>query len=96
MRRALVASGEPAPRLHVQRSDEIGQLADALTAMTEQLHAQIDTMGADRNKTLAILAGMVEGVVAVDREERVVHANAAAQAISALMRRRRWAGASGK
>ena len=76
-----VASGEAAPRLHVQRSDEIGQLADALNAMTEQLHVQIDTMAADRNKTLAILAGMVEGVVAVDREERVVHANAAAQAI---------------
>jgi two-component system phosphate regulon sensor histidine kinase PhoR len=49
--------------------------------MTEQLRSQIDTMDADRNKTLAILAGMVEGVVAVDREERVVHANAAAQAI---------------
>ncbi|HKW13217.1 MAG TPA: HAMP domain-containing protein, partial [Candidatus Krumholzibacteria bacterium] len=43
-----VASGEAAPRLHVQRSDEIGQLADALNAMTEQLHVQIDTMAADR------------------------------------------------
>jgi two-component system phosphate regulon sensor histidine kinase PhoR len=67
--------------LRIQRGDEIGVLADALNAMTAQLHAQIDTMAADRNKTLAILAGMVEGVVAVDRDERVVHANAAAQAI---------------
>lgn len=76
-----VAAGGDAPRLRIQRADEIGELADALNAMTAQLHTQIDTMGADRNKTLAILAGMVEGVVAVDREERVVHANAAAQAI---------------
>ena len=76
-----VAGGQEAPRLHVQRPDEIGELADALNAMTEQLHNQLDTMAADRNKTLAILAGMVEGVVAVDRDERVVHANAAAQAI---------------
>src|SRR5262249_29100439 len=43
-----VAGGEEAPRLHVQRSDEIGQLADALNTMTEQLHAQIDTIAADR------------------------------------------------
>jgi two-component system, OmpR family, phosphate regulon sensor histidine kinase PhoR len=76
-----VAVGGDAPRLRIQRGDEIGVLADALNAMTAQLHAQIDTMAADRNKTLAILAGMVEGVVAVDRDERVVHAHAAAQVI---------------
>jgi two-component system phosphate regulon sensor histidine kinase PhoR len=76
-----VAGGNHAHRLHVDRRDEIGALADALNSMTEQLRSQIDTMTADRNQTLAILAGMVEGVVAVDREERVVHVNAAAQAI---------------
>jgi two-component system phosphate regulon sensor histidine kinase PhoR len=76
-----VAAGEHNHRLHISRTDEIGGLAEALNTMTQQLRSQIDIMAADRNKTLAILAGMVEGVVAVDREERVVHANAAAQAI---------------
>jgi len=76
-----VASGDHAQRLHINRSDEIGVLGEALNSMTSQLKSQIDTMATDRNKTLAILAGMVEGVVAVDREERVVHANAASQAI---------------
>jgi len=76
-----VTAGDYGHRVRVERADEIGVLADALNAMTERLRIQIDTMTADRNKTLAILAGMVEGVVAVDRDERVVHANAAAQAI---------------
>jgi two-component system phosphate regulon sensor histidine kinase PhoR len=90
-----VAGGDHDRRLHIDRGDEIGVLAEALNSMTEQLRSQIDTMEADRNKTLAILAGMVEGVVAVDREERVVHANAAAQAIlgidgRAALGRRIW------
>jgi two-component system, OmpR family, phosphate regulon sensor histidine kinase PhoR len=90
-----VAGGDHGRRLHIDRGDEIGALAEALNTMTEQLRSQIDTMTADRNTTLAILAGMVEGVVAVDREERVVHANAAAQAIlgidgRAALGRRIW------
>jgi two-component system phosphate regulon sensor histidine kinase PhoR len=76
-----VAAGDHARRLHIDRGDEIGVLAEALNSMTGQLESQIEIMTADRNKTLAILAGMVEGVVAVDRDERVVHVNAAAQAI---------------
>ncbi len=90
-----VAGGDHARRLRIDRGDEIGVLADALNTMTEQLRSQIDTMAGDRNTTLAILAGMVEGVVAVDRDERVVHANAAAQAIlgidgRAALGRRIW------
>jgi two-component system phosphate regulon sensor histidine kinase PhoR len=76
-----VSAGEYGQRVRIERKDEIGALADALNSMTVQLKTQIETIMADRNKTLSILAGMVEGVLAVDREERVVHANAAAQAI---------------
>ena len=76
-----VAGGDYGHHVRIDRKDEIGALADALNAMTAQLKSQIDTISADRNKTVAILSGMVEGVVAVDREERVVHVNAAAQAI---------------
>ena len=90
-----IAGGDYGRRLHIERGDEIGTLADALNSMNEQLKSQIDIMETDRNKTLAILAGMVEGVVAVDRGERVVHANAAAQAIlgidgRAALGRRIW------
>jgi two-component system, OmpR family, phosphate regulon sensor histidine kinase PhoR len=76
-----VASGDYGHRVRIARKDEIGDLADALNAMTERLKSQIETITADRNVTLAILASMVEGVVAVDREDYVVHVNSAAEVI---------------
>ncbi len=76
-----VAAGDYDRPVRVDRKDEIGALAGALNAMTAQLKSQIDTITADRNVTFAILASMVEGVVAVDRDDVVVHVNSAAEAI---------------
>jgi two-component system phosphate regulon sensor histidine kinase PhoR len=76
-----IASGDYDQRLAVDRSDEIGRLAAALNSMTGQLRDHIHTITADKAKTVAILAGMVEGVVAVDSEERIVHINSAAEGI---------------
>jgi two-component system phosphate regulon sensor histidine kinase PhoR len=76
-----VAAGDFTHPIRARRNDEIGELATALNGMTQRLRAQIDTITADRNMTLAILASMAEGVVAVDREEYVVHVNSAAEAI---------------
>ncbi len=76
-----VAAGDYNRPLRIDRKDEIGELAGALNAMTAQLKSQIDTITADRNVTFAILASMVEGVVAVDRDDTVVHVNSAAEAI---------------
>jgi two-component system phosphate regulon sensor histidine kinase PhoR len=58
--------------------DEIGRLAEAFNKMSDELRERVEMIEADRNKLLAILSGMVEGVVAIDREERVVHMNAVA------------------
>lgn len=76
-----VARGDFNQPVRINRRDEIGDLATALNAMTDRLKSQIETITADRNMTLAILASMAEGVVAVDREEYVVHINSAAEAI---------------
>lgn len=76
-----VAAGDYNHPVRVERKDEIGELAGALNAMTAQLKSQIDTITADRNVTFAILASMVEGVVAVDQDDVVVHVNSAAEAI---------------
>lgn len=76
-----VAAGDYNHPIRIDRKDEIGALAGALNAMTAQLKSQIDTITADRNVTFAILASMVEGVVAVDRDDVVVHVNSAAEAI---------------
>jgi two-component system phosphate regulon sensor histidine kinase PhoR len=76
-----IAGGDYDQRIHTQRIDEIGSLAEALNTMTVQLRYQFETITSDRNKMAAILSGMVEGVIAIDREERIVHINVAAERI---------------
>jgi two-component system phosphate regulon sensor histidine kinase PhoR len=73
-----IASGDYRAVEPVEGADEIRRLSEAIATMTQQLEERLDTITGDRNKVLAILAGMVEGVVAVDRDERVVHMNAVA------------------
>ncbi|MBN2489404.1 MAG: PAS domain-containing protein, partial [Planctomycetes bacterium] len=78
-----LAGGDTDWRVEVASDDEIGTLGRAFQAMTAALRDRMDTITADRNKALAILGSMVEGVVAVDHEERVVQLNAHAAEILA-------------
>ncbi len=76
-----LACGDYSTELRPSSSDEIGELAQAFNHLREELRQRIDTIERERNQLSAILCGMVEGVIAVDREERVVHLNqVAAQA----------------
>ncbi len=74
-RAEAIAQGAYAQRVAVTSHDELGQLAVAFNSMSEELHRSAATLAADRNKLSAILSSMVEGVVAVDRDERIVHVN---------------------
>lgn len=78
-----IASGDYRGVGPVEGADEIRRLSEAIATMTEQLEERLDTITGDRNKVLAI-GGMVEGVVAIDREERVVHMNAVAARLLGL------------
>ena len=73
-----IAHGDYEQRLPTKRKDEIGNLSRAINKMAESSRSRMETITSDRNKLLAILAGMTEGVVAVDENERVVHMNEAA------------------
>ncbi len=64
-------------RLPVTRTDELGDLARALNRMAESSRNRMETIITDHNKLLSMLKGMVEGVVAVDRDERVLQMNSA-------------------
>ena len=55
--------------------DEMGSLARAFDSMAVQLRDRMDTITADHNKLAAILGSMVEGVVAIDGDRRIVHMN---------------------
>ena len=72
-----MAQGDYAQRLQVLGNNEVGQLAHAFNRMAASCRERMETIVADRNKLHAILAGMVEGVIAIDPDERIVHVNSA-------------------
>ncbi len=87
-----MAAGDSVRRVPVEADDEVGQLARVLNRMADGARSQMQTIQRDRNQVLAILAGMAEGVVAVDVAERIVHLNEAA----AVILRARRQGATGR
>ncbi len=56
-------------------SVEMRDLAAAFNSMGEQLQERLEAIAGERNKLAAILAGMSEGVLAVDDQERILHVN---------------------
>ena len=73
-----VASREPQVRPIVGGSDEIGALSEAVNQMAVELRQRMDNTLRQRNEMEAVLASMVEGVIAVDMEERIISMNQAA------------------
>ncbi|UCG53462.1 MAG: HAMP domain-containing protein [Candidatus Latescibacterota bacterium] len=72
------AHGELKVPLAVPDSEEIGSLAIAMNKMAERLDARLRTMIEQRNEQQAVLASMVESVLAIDSEERIITINHAA------------------
>ncbi len=72
------ARGDFSMRLNVSNSEEISHLAKAMNYMAEQLDARIKTINHQRKQQEAIFASMVEGVIAVDKDNRLISLNYAA------------------
>jgi two-component system phosphate regulon sensor histidine kinase PhoR len=64
---------------HDYGQDELGAVARTLDGAAQELGRKIDDLSRDRARTEAILAGMVEGVLIVDRQGHVQLVNRAAQ-----------------
>jgi two-component system, OmpR family, phosphate regulon sensor histidine kinase PhoR len=79
MRRAAerFARSELGYKLVVPETEELGGLAEALNQMAEQLQERIRTIVRQNNEQQAVLSSMVEGVLAVDNEQRVISLNKA-------------------
>src|SRR5688572_5794329 len=60
-------------------TDELGTVARALDASVQELGGRLEDLSRDRARMGAILAGMVEGVLLVDRQGRLQLVNRAAQ-----------------
>ncbi|ODS56142.1 MAG: hypothetical protein ABS36_06920 [Acidobacteria bacterium SCN 69-37] len=63
------------------RGDELGTVASVLDTTARELGARLSEMERERAHTDAILHGMVEGVLLVDRDGRVVLTNPAARSL---------------
>ena len=72
------ADGDFSLRLAAPDTEEMAGLADALNQMATQLDLRINTVVSQRNELETVLASMLEGVIAVDNEERIINMNAAA------------------
>lgn len=70
-----IAAGAYGLRIAADRADEVGLLARAFNHMSERLAEQFARLDEDRQQLRTVLSSMVEGVVAVDMEERVLFAN---------------------
>lgn len=69
------AAGELENRLPIPNTEEIGGLAEVMNTMASQLHERIRTMTSQRSEQQAILASMIEGVLAIDGDERLININ---------------------
>jgi two-component system phosphate regulon sensor histidine kinase PhoR len=76
-----MAAGNYHERLQVRHKDAVGLLAQSLNRLADQSQQRIAEITDDRNKLQAILGSMVEGVIAVDGQERVIHLNSVAKRI---------------
>jgi len=78
----LFANGKPAKEINLLEarnlSLEVADLATALNSMASQLDQRLQTVTGQRNQLEAVFAGMVEAVLVVDRDERIVNINQAA------------------
>jgi two-component system, OmpR family, phosphate regulon sensor histidine kinase PhoR len=71
------AQGDLRIKVPVPPSDELASLAEALNFMAAQLDQRIRTIIQQRQEQEAVLASMVEGVMAVDQRERLITLNQA-------------------
>ncbi len=75
------ARGKLSHRMPDHDSHEIGGLVDSMNQMAIQLNDRINTIIRQKNEQQAVLSSMVEGVLAIDLNERVININAAAESM---------------
>jgi two-component system, OmpR family, phosphate regulon sensor histidine kinase PhoR len=75
------ARGDLTHRLFVSGPEELGDLAEALNKMAQQLSARIRLITEQRNELETILSAMREGMLACDSDERIITINEAAASL---------------
>jgi two-component system phosphate regulon sensor histidine kinase PhoR len=71
----LIAEGGYGHKVYASGPDEIGALARTFNHMSARLARQFAQLEEDRQQLRAILSGMVEGVIALGADERILFVN---------------------
>jgi two-component system phosphate regulon sensor histidine kinase PhoR len=74
-----IAAGGYGHTVYALGKDEVGTLARTFNHMSERLAVQFAQLEEDRQQLRAVLSGMIEGVVALDANQRILFANERAQ-----------------
>jgi len=72
-----IAEGDFRPLPAERSRDELAGLAESLNEAAARMEATIVSLSSERNRSSAILRSMVEGVVVIDAQERLVFCNRA-------------------
>jgi two-component system, OmpR family, phosphate regulon sensor histidine kinase PhoR len=70
-----IAAGDFDHRIYSGARGELAPLTRAFNEMSEQLAARVARLTADSEQLRTILGGMVEGVIAIDAEQRIIFVN---------------------
>jgi len=70
--------GDLEHKVRIKASAELNSLAEAMNKMANELKEQIADVENQRNEKEAVLASMVEGIIAVDLDEKIISINQAA------------------
>lgn len=79
-----MAGGDLGARVHAGGSREVASLAGAFNAMAGQLQQRLRDLEEGRREVQAVLGSMVEGVLAIDADDRIVLMNEAGARILGL------------
>lgn len=71
------ANGAFTNKLREEGAEEVVSLARAMNAMADQLDARIKTIARQHSQLQAVFSSMVEGVITVDTDERILDINQA-------------------
>ncbi|MGE4519514.1 MAG: ATP-binding protein [Desulfobacteraceae bacterium] len=72
------SKGNLETKLFVPSSKELGELAETLNLMAEELNERLKTESRNRNELETVFSSMTEGVLALDTNERIMRLNQSA------------------
>ena len=72
------AEGDLTQKAAVYETEELTGLSDAMNRMASDLNERINTIISQRNELETVLSSMMEGVLAIDNDEKIIKINASA------------------